>query len=309
MVKRTLQHGSVLIVTVMALAVIAALAYLLNVQAGNAMSQLDARLQRARAAYLAEAGLKHHLWKIRQDKGNYTPSVNASLQNHGSYRTSVTPLNGSPVTITSTGTTTNGAVAVLSRTYNVVCNAYLKTTFITSYDSGGYPSTIAENVAQGSTGYLGLDNWPGNRYRSLMKFDLSKLSTGIVIASATLILDLKQADRAMDGATIYASRLLQPFDDSRANWRNATSSRDPWKHGSTLMPGGAYTSSDEGSTIITADATVFNIDITRLVDGWVNGRFAEGNNGILLHTNGVNGGPNQPFRLNSSTPRIEVKHC
>lgn len=304
MVKRA-QQGSVLISTLVALSILAAVVYMLSQQTGLLAYQGNAAQSASAAKYLAEAGLKHALLQVRKEKGNYAPSASGELAGQGTYNATIFPLNGSPVTITATGKTPDGSTVQLARVYEVLCTAFIKTTLVTAYDTKGMPTMILQgNPSSRVQDFLAVDNNSVNLAISLMKFDLSSFSSSTTIASATLLLDVQQHDPAMEGGYIYANRVTRSFIDSRVNWFDAVSSKpsDQWQ-----TPGGDYSPVNQSAQVISPGIATYSIDVSTMVKDWVKGTTAH--HGLLLRTDKPSSANNHMLRFKSATPRLEVKSC
>lgn len=303
------QRGTVFPTTILFIGIIAALGYALNTQIARTVTQVQSVSDRMRAQYLAQAGLRHHLWQARTDKGGtYTVTVSGRLVDHGRYRSVLLKdlLSNFVVHITSTGTTPNGTTAVLKRSYTLTCSSNLKTTIVNTFDNKGSTVNIFSNSNLNSTGvHFALEHDPDRNLikRALMRFAPSAFPiAGTTIASAKLLIDMDEHDPAMDGGQMYANRLLKTFTTDKTNWTNATSNTDKW-----ATPGGDYTLVNAGTATIASGITTYNFDITAIVDGWINGSVT--NNGLLLRTNIKSGTTTARFRLNALTPRIEIQHC
>lgn len=113
MTRAGLRQGFLLLPVALGLALIATAAFLLTRETAldTELAAGSARADEAR--YVAEAGLQHALWQVNQaDCSGYAELAATPFGAH-SYSATVTPSEGSPVTIAATGTLANGA----SRTY------------------------------------------------------------------------------------------------------------------------------------------------------------------------------------------------
>lgn len=308
MVRRGRQRGSVFITTILVLAVVAALAYALNTQVASLATQAGSGGERMNAQYLAQAGLRHHLWQARLDKGTYIPTVAGTLVNHGKYSSTLVkdPASNFIVNITSTGTTPQGTTVVLARSYTISCTANVKTTLVNVFDNKGNTVNISSNSNTGDTTpsfQIIHDPEKSSIKRALMRFASNSFPiTGTTIVGAVLKLDVTEHDPAMNGGQLSANRLLKTFSSDRASWTNANGTTDKW-----VTPGGDFALANEGTTTIASGVTTYSLDITAIVDGWINGSVP--NNGLLIRTNIKGGITTAKLRLNALSPRIEVQHC
>lgn len=306
MVRRSGQAGSVLVSVIISLSVVAAVAYITSRQVGAAAHRTATDRNMAAAKYLAEAGLRHHLWQARKDNGQYQAAISGTLIGQGSYQSSLVKdasLNNR-IHLTSTGIAHNGIRATLARSYTLTCTP-LKTTLITKYDSKGVPIAIFEAGSGNTTesNFLSVDYSPAvsNSAHALIKFDLTGLPVAGIV-SATLKLDVQQHDPAMEGGTLFANRVIKAWDQ-KVNWIAATAPTDKW-----ATPGGDFTLTDQGAVTIAGGIATYNIDLTIMVNGWVTGSYSQGHNGLILTTNVKSSEPNHKLRF-KKTPQLEVTHC
>lgn len=109
------QGGFVLVAIVMALAIVGAVAFLLNREGGMGVRLAGSSFEATRARYVAEAGLEHERWRLnRAGCVAYTNLPSTALGND-TYSATVASTSGSPVTITGTGTLVTGASHQLRR--------------------------------------------------------------------------------------------------------------------------------------------------------------------------------------------------
>ncbi|MBN1221138.1 MAG: DNRLRE domain-containing protein [Anaerolineae bacterium] len=110
---------------------------------------------------------------------------------------------------------------------------------------------------------------------SVMRYDLSSISSGATLCSATLL--LYEKDRNTD-QTIYIHRLTTNWSAATATWNS------PW-----TSPGGDYVSPEAASFTPDVDGDIKSVDITSLAQYWVDNPGS--NFGLLLRssTTGDNG--------------------
>ena len=110
------ETGFVLIAVLAFLLIGASVALLLVDQGGAGRASLDSAAERIQTDYVAEAGLAHAVWQLRQTQScaDYTnlPDTNfgASM-----YNATFAPTSGSPVTVSVQGTLANGSTKQLVR--------------------------------------------------------------------------------------------------------------------------------------------------------------------------------------------------
>lgn len=304
------ERGAVLIVVIAVLAVVAALAQKISLRQGTSAAVVHAEAEHHAAQYLAEAGVRHALWRVRSaGSANYPAVIDGSLAGQGSYRVTISPLVGSPITVTSTGTTTGGTVYNMVRDYTVACaGKTLKQSTITTYSAYGMPSMIYEDGGK-NTGHLNPRNNLENRARALFTFDLHSLPKNVALESAELMLNVLQYHANAEGAKMTVNRVTTSWEAEKVTWNSAIHPKK-WTN-----PGGDTTGANRATAIVAADTPVFSWNLTPIVQGWINNSFA--NYGLLLQSDYNSSFNSSEFRLASATgsipreawPRLVVKWC
>jgi len=137
----------------------------------------------------------------------------------------------------------------------------------------------ANNTNHGAANPLEIQPNFGSERRTLIQFNLSSIPAGSTIVSATLQLNeiLTQI-----GQVISVTRLTQSWTEANVTWRRHDSG------------GGGFWGIQGGDFDPTVWATftpnitgIRNLDVTSLVQAWVNGTYP--NNGMLLLASGSNG--------------------
>ena len=109
------RDGSVLFAVVLALTLVATLAYLMNREAAMEVAAVGGSMQVEGARYVAQAGFEHALWRVQQANcGGYSDLTSIAFGDH-SYSAAVTPASGTPVAIAATGTLASGAKRSVER--------------------------------------------------------------------------------------------------------------------------------------------------------------------------------------------------
>jgi hypothetical protein len=117
---------------------------------------------------------------------------------------------------------------------------------------------------------------------SLVRFDLSGIPSGAIIDSATLTVVSKNG---RDGHVVEVRPLTTWWSEMGATWNSPD--------GSTAWAGGAFGSADYdpaayGTLVPVGGDTELSIDVTALVDRWVNQGLA--NHGVLMLATGADNG-------------------
>lgn len=277
------QHGVALLAVSLLLAVVGALAFMMNRQAAMAANTVNAQYDAERARYLAEAGVNVALWRDRQGdcKKSDTLIPPSAIDTSGTFAASIKD-GGKTLDIDATGATAAGAGMTLSRK-NVPGHNNVTVVENLPNDKGDDTFiTSGVNTGQDALNYLELNQ---GRSHILMQFTPPSGWDQAIIVKAELTLNLYSTGSALPGQSVSVHRVTRAWTGTGATWLSATSPQAPWN-----SAGGDYTpGSATATTIGGAGAYVF--DITALVDGWVNQGYP--NNGLLLRADG----PSQQARF------------
>jgi Disaggregatase related repeat/TGF-beta propeptide len=168
------------------------------------------------------------------------------------------------------------------------------------------PPPQQRTFQQGLNGYTGVtDTWinsysPNSNFngetklnvygteniKTLVRFDLSSIPPSTTITSATLSLYNYGHSSAANGGTLSVYRANKAWVDSQATW-NIYSTGNNWT-APGMQAGTDYLNSPVSSLTIDTSTNVWReIDVTTLVQGWINGSVP--NNGFVLRspTSGV----------------------
>ncbi len=275
-------EGYLLLPVVLVIAVVAAVAFLMNRESALDIRTAEVNADADAARYVAEAGLRHALWSTGTGACSGYNIPTTGFGGH-SYEVVFTPDSGSPVSITSTGTLASGASRGIRRD-GVRIGAAPSTVILQpdavvgtdTYIHDGSPTT-----SYGTAAEIRISNKSNNKKRGLLRFDLSGINTSAIVESAELELNLESIGSG-GTATIYVHRAEKPWTEDEANW-NQYAAGFNWN-----TPGGDYEIAEIASSPIDAafpGATTF--DITESVQEWIKNPSA--NNGImLLGSAGVN---------------------
>ena len=298
------QGGFVLIAIVMALAIVGAVAFLLNRQGAMGVKLAGSSFEATQARYVAEAGFEHERWRLNQRNCvAYTDLPTSAFGSH-TYSATVASTSGSPVTITGTGTLATGASHQLRRS-NVPIFGDLRVDSIRP-SSGGIRDTYLADGALSNTAFGAspdlLVSDATSVDRALIGFDLSNLPSTTRVTSAVLELDLE--DVAFGGAgSTEVHRVTRRWTESEVTW-NERRSGATW-----TTPGGDYDPQVVASTgIDVAQLGSTQWDVTPLVASWVSGR--DPNHGMLLTaSNGIDGARfSSGDRVCGQYPRLTVTY-
>ncbi|HEY5291522.1 MAG TPA: DNRLRE domain-containing protein [Burkholderiales bacterium] len=293
MSARRLRHGFtarrarafILLPVVLALMLVAAVAFLLNRAGGMNMQMAAGGLEADSARYVAEAGLAQI--------NNQTQGLNCSgytglsaAFGAGSFIATVSKPSGTPVTLASTATLADGATSTLTRS-NVTMHQTTQYVATLMPDAAGLDTYIRS--ANSDTNY-GADNvlkvTTGNSV-ALVQFDLSSIPAGSIIVSASLWLS-----HSTGGAnTMSAFRVTKAWTEgtgaagSGATWNTYNGYR------SWATAGGDYDPAVLATITLPGNGQWATWDLTAQMAAWSAG--TQPNYGIALM--GTSAGSNDAF--------------
>ena len=284
------QKGIALLPIAIIITVIAAVSLLLSYESSMNVNTTVAELEGKQADLVAEAGMAHAKWQLTQNTSclGYTNVPATGLSGH-SYSVSITPSDGSPVTITSSGVSNKG----ITRSLTSADVKVYQPSFTKEYLIG---STGKDSFIEGEEGHhdhnkgndkdLRINSKPDKIDRALLQFDLSQLSTSAKITSA--ILELYLNDSKGNDDTIYIHRITDNWVEDEVTWDIKRSGF----LGNWNPAGGEFVSTVAGSFV--ADTIGWkSADITQLVQDWV--KVPSINQGMILQATPASGNNEKKF--------------
>lgn len=283
-----IQSGFILLPVVMAITVVAAVAFLMNREGAMAVNQLGGEVQVFQAKLAAKAGIRHMLWQATN--ANCTGYTNLPSTNVGdnSYLATISPVSGSPVSVAATGTAANGASYTINRDRVAVYQPYKTVTLQLGTDPG---KDAAIASAYSSVNFGGDENsvlkaWLFTWfYRDqLLQFDLpSTIPISARIVSAQLQLFQKTGSGSGD---ITVHQLTRSWVEGTKTG-SGTADGATWKtyDGTNAWTnnGGDYDPTPVATSTVTNNSGVLaSFEIAPLVQDWLSGKYP--NNGVLLKT-------------------------
>ena len=279
--------GFTLLPVVLAMSLIAAIAFLLNRDNGMNVNMIAKQMDSDRARYAAEAGLQAANAKVQSVScaGGFpvigTPIANSNFGG-ASYSAYATTAAGNTTSLVSTGTY-NGASVTLTRNniyvYQTIPNTYTLQPDATTGMDTYVDSTITANYGVASTLKLSNDK------NMLFKFDLTAFPAGSRPISAKF--SIKQ-----NGALLSSSNFYRMTSD----WVEGTGASSPldgatWatKNGSSAWAtsGGDYHPAELNSTaVINSFGSWADFDATDLMASWLSGQYP--NYGMIVKSNANN---------------------
>lgn len=283
-----IQSGFILLPVVVAITVVAAVAFLMNREGAMAVNQLGGEVQVYQAKLAAKAGISHMLWQATN--ANCTGYTNLPATNVGdnSYLATISPVSGSPVNVAATGTAANGASYTINRDRVTVYQPYTTVTLQLGTDSGmdTYIASGLSTTNFGSEDNNVLKSWLFTWFyrNQLIKFDLpSTIPITAHIVSAQL--QLFQKTGSGSGA-ITVHKLTQSWVEGTKTG-SGTADGATWKTydgtNAWTTNGGDYNAVPIATSSISNSSNVnVSWEIAPLVEGWLTGKVV--NNGVLLKT-------------------------
>ncbi len=280
--------GFTLLPVVLAMSLIAAIAFLLNRDNGMNVNMISKQMDADRARYAAEAGLQVINAKVQSFScaGGY-PVIGTPVTNNNfggaSYSAYATSASGNTTSLVSVGSY-NGTDVTLTRNniyvYQSSPNTYtLQPDGVAGKDTYIDSTTATTNYGAVSTLKLSDDK------NMLFKFDLSAFPAGSRPISAKF--SIKQ-----NGALLSSSNLYRMTSD----WVEGTGVSSPldgatWgsKNGSAawVVPGGDYHPVQLNNTaVVNAFGSWAEFDATNIVAAWLSGQYP--NYGVIAKSNASN---------------------
>ena len=271
--NRHKSKGFTLLPVVLAMSLIAAIAFLLNRDNGINISMVAKQMDTDRARYAAEAGLQAANAKVQSVNCSGYPVSASPIANNNfsgaSYSAYATSASGNTTGLVSTGTY-NGASVTLTRNNIYVYQASPNTYTLQPNAAAGIDTYITKPSTQnrGTNNTLNADT--GNNF-PLIKFDLSMFPAGSLPISATLSL---YGSGGLGIGTINVFRLTNDWQEDTVNWPTRIGT-NTWN-----VPGGDYFSEKVTSAGAVTGAWV-NLDITDLATSWLTNRHP--NYGVIMN--------------------------
>ncbi len=214
-------NGYILLPVVFSLIILAILSYQLSRESAMNTGSVVRNLEMQTAKYVAEAGFQHAVWQLNQANcSNYTDLTNEPLENY-QYSTTITPKNGSPVTVISTASDANGMIYSINReSLNVYQTSQ---TLILQPGGEGKDAWIdAGNPKDnfGKSNWMNISGTPTEKY-FLGHFDLSSLPPESKILSASLEMYMTGVSTATSSSSFSLFRMTQDWVEGTGDWWDA----------------------------------------------------------------------------------------
>lgn len=276
--------GFTLLPVMLAMSLIAAVAFLLNRDNGMNVSMVARQMDTDRARYAAEAGLQAVNANVQSLNCSGYPISTSPITNSNfggaSYSAYATSASGNTTGLVSVGTY-NGSSVTLTRN-NVFVYQTTANTYTLQPDGTSGIDTYIDSA--NSTKNFGASNTLSvkkNQQNMLLKFDLSAFPAGSRPLSATL--DIQGSGIWLAGFDIY--RMTK-------DWVEGTGASSPvdgatWNtsNGSTAWSaGGEYSVKLNANSMIGTGGGGISQDITDLTAAWLSGQYP--NYGVSINSNG-----------------------
>ncbi len=199
MTRMAQQNGYILLPVMLAVTLVAAVAFTMNYESATETNVVSSELESDQARYLAEAGLNHVRWQLEQAGcGPFSDIAGQAFGSH-SYSATITPNNA------------GGTITV----YNVpvIADAMIKSdTATNNYGSDTQLST-----------YFGII--PSSIQRTLYRFDIENagIPVGAMVVSAVAKIFVVDSN---DSAAVTAHQITADWAEASVNWDNINTSHD-----------------------------------------------------------------------------------
>ena len=145
----------------------------------------------------------------------------------------------------------------------------------------------------------------GLESRSLIEFNVSSIPSTDTVVSA--VIQVYVSSLNVDNMTIGSYRLTSSWNETETTWDNRSNST-LWS-----TAGGDYSDTAFDSVLINSSSSWYNFSLRTLVQGWVNGSYA--NNGVIFIAGNLSGNNNltefisSDYTVDSSLrPKITIEH-
>jgi hypothetical protein len=167
---------------------------------------------------------------------------------------------------------------------------YTSTAYTIDVDQDAFLSEIAPDTNYGFNSELLVEATTNQQKRAVYRYDLSAIALNAEILSATAWFYVNQND---DQAAVSLYAINADWAENGATWNNLSTAYDP-------QPFSAIPRQ-------TASGNLVSVNITSLVQGWVNG--TKPNNGVMLigASDGVSGYGSQEWAVLNQRPHLEVQ--
>lgn len=276
-----------LLPVVLALALVAAVAFLLNRSGGMSASLAGRGAEAEAARYVAEAGLARMYASVQARNCTGYVMLNNVAFGTDEFTAMASPAEGSPVTLQATAATAKGAQATLTRS-------------VTAHQIAIYTMTLQPGPAgmdthvDAASGASNFGTAPvlrmGSTQRPLLQFDLTQIPAKSYIQSATL-LTYATSDTSASGEDVAAMRLTRAWTEGTMNGTGGADGAT-WSDAAPGVPwsvqGGDHDPVAAASAAWVLGSGWKNWDVSALVQRWVD--TTRPNHGlVLVPTAGVSG--------------------
>ncbi len=267
------QQGYVLISLTLMLFLIASVSLVLNREGSMHVTLSASENSVSEAQQVAIAGLNHLLWRAnQQDCSGYTDIPLTSFSGH-SYNATIAPDSGSPVHVTATSLLSNGSSVSVEREQQAIYQPVKPAVSITTADGDSKDTYVTDYwLSRGNQGSDDLiysyGNFFGAQAFTLFEFDLTGLPLNIVVTEAELSVNLKQITIGSGSPEVSIHRMMQEWTEFGSSYTTSDGST-AWNSWPPPMdPDAAFT-----SAISSSDVGINSWDVTRLVQGWLDGDY------------------------------------
>jgi hypothetical protein len=266
----------VLLPVVLALALVATLAFLLSRESAMGVHLAADEAGGDEAGYAVQAGLARARWLVDQSGCTGYPNLAGVPFGRGTYDVAVSPTEGSPVTLTATATLPDGTKRTLQRAGVRAYNGYV--TLVLQPGPEGKDSYVEKKLSDKNNGALDFidTEYSSSSDFALIEFDLGTLPVGAHILEARLGL-YAYSGNVGPGAAVTLYRLTQPWTETGVTYQVSDGST-PW-----TWPANYDAVHPASQAALSSGAGWFEWDVSALVASWHRGDLP--NRGMALIPN------------------------
>ncbi len=275
MTHPTRQHGYILLPVVLAITLIAIIVFAMNWEGAMNVKMAATEMQADAARYVAEAGLHHANWLLqRSNCTGYSDIPPGTPFGKHSYGVTIAPTSGSPISVTATATSADGATWSLRRDNIRVdqppTNEPLQPGPVDSKDS--FVKAKSNDPNHGSLDYVVVDSEPKVQF-TLLEFSLADIPAQGQILAAELTLYGFDVDAGTD-AVVSVYRITEPWTEAGVTYQTSDGST-AW-----TWPDNYEGANGIATTSISSGSGWDSWDVSSLVSAWHDGLYP--NFGMVL---------------------------
>lgn len=268
------QQGYILLPVAFTLALLASMAYMMNIDTATNLSIDSAKIDITQAEFAAEAAMKAAIWQVHNNNCiKPGDTVNQTILGHEfdiRYTGSSPDINVSLVSTSGNERLSRSKVVTQHDQNNRLSAQIIADASNTPF---GYIHGDKPSHNHSTEGHVQTNSKIGKLSNSLIKFDISSVPTHVQIKTAQL--DLYVLSSAGSADTLLVNRITTDWKKDKATWL-IKDIGEPW-----ALAGGDFDRAIAGSFEVSAVGKI-STDVAPLVQAWLNGKYD--NYGIMLRS-------------------------